>query len=193
MNTFINEDKLFLTEELFKSMVSSSRNVTDTQSIFYSIALSQKKTIKDILGLLLYNDILLSYTNYVDSGTTIETHYDYLIHNYVQPILAFSTYKRLILNLSFKLKESGLRSSINQVDELVQYQDRNVIMSEITDDIDVFIKDMKKYIYDNRTYFPLYEGSFTNVNSEKVELNIGKINNPSKNIYSDGIQKRYYR
>lgn len=192
MNNFINDDKLFLDEESFKAMTPQMRNVSDTQSIYNALALSQKKTIKDILGDDLYVDILNSYTSYVDSGVTIETHYNYLIHNFVQPILAFSTYKRLILTLSFKLKQGGLRYTVEEGSELAQYQDRNTIMAEITDDIDVFVRDMKKYIYDNRTYFPLYEEGFVGMN-EKTQLNIGKVNNPSKNIYSSGLQKRYVR
>lgn len=176
MNTFINKDKLFITEEVFKSMIPSSRNVTDTQTIYYSISLSQQNTIKEILGRDLYEDILDKYTQYIDSGVTMEEHYSFLVDNYIKPILAFATYKRLISSLSFKLKEGGLRYTVNGNDELAQYQDRNSIIGEITNDINLFIADMKYYISDNIQYFGLYNQGFNNINGNK-SLNIGKIQN----------------
>ena len=86
MNTFINNEKLFIDEETFKSMVPSSRNVTDTQTIYYSISLSQQQIIKETLGRNLYEDILSKYTSYIDSGVTMEEHYLYLIDNFINRI-----------------------------------------------------------------------------------------------------------
>jgi hypothetical protein len=193
MTTFINSDKLFLDETSFKSMVPSSRNITDTQTIYYCIALSQKQSIKNLLGDDLYADMVTKYTLYVDSGTSMETHYSYLMENYLKPILSFSTYKRLINNLSFKLKEGGLRYSVEQTSELALPQDRGTIIQEITADIDTFIKDMKKYIYDNRVYFPLYDQGFEGVVNPETNFSIGKVDNPAKNRYSEGEQNDYYK
>jgi hypothetical protein len=183
---FINNEKLFLTEEEFKSMVPSSRNVTDTQSIYYSIALSQRQTIKGMLGDDLYEDINSKYTLYIDSGTSMSDCYTYLVENFIKPILSFSTYKRLITTLSFKLKEGGLRYNVDQTSELAMSEDRNIIIRDINNDIDLFIIDMKKYIYDNRSCFPLYNKGFDGVVDNQVSFGIGKITNPTKNIYSDG-------
>lgn len=175
MNTFINNDRLLIDEDVFKSMVPSSRNISDTQTIYYCISMSQNQTIKSILGKDLYEDIIDQYTDYVDSGVTMSDKYDELISNYLQPILSFSAYKRLINHLSFKLKEGGLRYSIDQTTELAQLDDRSVIFNEITNDINNFIKDMKIFIYDNQSYFPLYDQGFTGVVGNVKNLTIGKI------------------
>lgn len=177
MNTFINKDKLFITEDVFKAMIPSSKNVTDTQTIYYSIALSQQNTIKEILGRDLYNDILDKYTLFVDSGNSMSEHYTFLMDNYLKPILAFSTYKRLISSLSFKLKEGGLRYNISNNDELAQYQDRSSIISEITNDINHFISDMKLYISENSGLFPLYNQGFIGAGNRTENFSIGKIQN----------------
>ena len=194
MNTFINNDKLFITEEVFKSMVPSSRGTSDTQTIYYSIALSQQQTIKEIFGRDLYEYVLNQYTLYVDSGITMEEHYSTLMDNYLKPILAFSTYKRLINNLSFKLKEGGLRYTIDQTTELAQYQDRQYIISEITNDINHFIGDMKHYILENVSYFPLYNQGFVGAEKQIENFGIGKVSNGKRNIYESGsdIRKNYY-
>jgi len=184
MNTFINEDKLFIDEETFKAMVPSSRNVSDTQSIYYAIALSQRNTIRDILGDDLYEDIVSDYTAYVNSGTSMSSCYTNLMNNYLKPILSFATYKRLINNLSFKLKEGGLRAVEDTTSYLADGNDRAIIKSEITSDINMFIRDMKKYIYDNQSRFPLYDQGFDGVNEKKVNLMIGKVENPKKSIYN---------
>lgn len=191
MTTFINKDKLFLDEESFKSMVPSSRNVSDTQTIYYSIALSQTQQVKEIMGRDFYYDMVNSYTDFIDSGITMGIHYEYLMDNFLKPILAFTTYKRLINNLSFKLKEGGLRSNIETNTELAQPQDRGYIISEITRDIDTFIADMKHYIYDNRIYFPLYKGQLENDNRNDVNFGIGKVSNTKRNIYSGANQPVY--
>jgi len=65
-------------------------------------------------------------------------------------------------------------------------EDRNIIIRDINNDIDIFIIDMKKYIYDNRTCFPLYEQGFDGVCDTNVSFGIGKVSNPGKNIYSSG-------
>ena len=175
MNTFIDNDNLFLDEETLKSILPSTRNITDTQTIYYSISMSQKR-IKTLIGTPMYLDILSKWTNHIVSGGTLSTCDDELIHYYIQPILAFSSYKRLINHLSFKLKEGGLRYSIDTTTELADVSDRELIMRDITGDIDVFIKDMKQYIYDNKNCFPLYKGDFSGICVEnKVSLNIGKV------------------
>lgn len=188
MATFINKDKLFLDENTFKAMVPSSRNITDTQTIYYCIALSQTQGLKEIMGRDFYDDMVSKYTSYIDSGVTMETHYYYLYENYLLPILSFSTYKRLIANLSFRMKEDGLRSSISNNSELATSQDRGYIIGEITTDIDNFIQDMKHYIYDNRSYFPLYKGKVEGDDRNEVNINIGKVERRRSNIYSSGDQ-----
>lgn len=186
MTNFINSDKLLIDEVTFKSMTPSSMNVTDTQSIFYSIAMSQKSTIKHLLGDDLYADLIRQYTLYVDSGVSMESHYFYITENYLKPILSFATYKRLISQMSFKLKDGGYRFVTDMNSELASSDDRNTARSELTNDIDTFIKDCKKYIYDNKAYFPLYDKGFQNVNSNTNTLTIGSVNKPRR--YSSGEQ-----
>lgn len=173
MNNFINDKKLLIDEETFKSMVPSSRNITDTQTIYYVISMAQTQTIKSILGKDQYDDIITEYTNYVDSGETMSECYDYLIHNFLQPILSFTAYKRLINHLSFQLKTGGLRYSLDQTTELAGVEDRSMIMNEINNDVNVLIGDMKEYIKDNKTCFPLYYTK--NCNVETTTYTIGKL------------------
>ena len=106
------------------------------------------------------------------------------MNNFLKPILSFATYKRLIDNLSFKLKESGLRAIGNSDSFLAEGNDRGLIKQEITADINMFIHDMKKYIYDNQSCFPLYDQGFDGVENKTVSLMFGKVQNPSKSIYS---------
>ena len=195
MDTFINNNKLFISEEVFKSMIPSARNVSDTQTIYYSIAISQNNVIKDMMGRDFYDDMVSKYTLFVDSGTSMTTEYSYLMNNYLKPILAFSTYKRMINNMSFKLRDGGLRSSVDANSELAQYQDRQSIIQEITNDINQFINDMKHYIHDNAGAFPLYKMGFEgSQDGASNTLSIGKVENPHKNVYQAGldIRKNYY-
>jgi hypothetical protein len=186
MTTFINKDKLFLDENTFKSMVPSSRNVSDTQTIYYNIALSQTQTLKTIMGRDFYDDMVVQYTLYADSGVSMEEHYSYLFENFLLPILSFSTYKRLISSLSYRLKEDGLRAALTSSSELASPEDRGFIISEITNDINNFIADMKHYIFDNRSYFPLYKGHLDGDDKNPVSFGIGKVEKRRNNIYTEG-------
>jgi len=172
MNNFIDDKKLLVDEETFKSMVPSTRNITDTQTIYYVISMSQKQTIKSILGKPLYDDIVDKYTDYIDNGISLSECYEHLISNYLQPILSFSSYKRLINHLSFKLKEGGLRYSLDQTTELADLSDRSMVMTEINNDINVFISDMKEYIKENKGCFPLY---YEISNKTNTTFTIGKL------------------
>lgn len=184
INTFINSDKLFIDPETFYAMVPSARKVSDTQSMYYSIAMCQKKTIRDILGQDLYDDILAKYTLYVDSGTSMSTEYTYLMNNYLKPILSIDTYRRLIDVLSNKLGDAGLRTVQETTTFPSEGNDKYIIKKELMDDINTFIKDMKKYIYDNQSSFTLYDQGFDGVNQKRVSLMIGKVQNPKKSIYN---------
>lgn len=176
MDTFLDNEKLLLDEETLKSILPSTRNITDTQSMYYAITMSQKR-LKSLVGIDQFELILEAWTEYIDSGTTLSDCYSSIIHNYFQPILAFSTYKRLINHLSFKLKEGGLRYSLDQTTELADVSDREIIQREITSDIDIIIKEMRQYIYENRGCFPKYNQGFDGICDYKknVPLNIGKI------------------
>ena len=186
MNTFIDNEKLLITEDEFKSMTPSARNVSDTQSIYYCIVMSQKTVIKSIIGEDLYADVMNKYTEYIDSGVTMEVHYLYLVNNFLKPILAFATFKRLVNMLSFKLKEGGLRYTVDNNTELAQAEDRGLILNEMTNDINQLILDMKHYIYDNTGSFSLYDQGFKGVEEQQVNLMIGKIGNNKRNPNSYG-------
>ena len=173
MNCFINDKILLIDEDTFKSMVPSARNITDTQTLYYIITMSQNQSIKGLLGKDFYDDLIEKYDEYINSGGTLTDCYDELIHNYLQPILSFSVYKRLINHLSFKLKEGGLRYSIDQTTELADINDRSSIISEINNDINVIISDMNDYIYDNRDCFPLFK--FKYPKDETSLFRIGKL------------------
>lgn len=194
-NTFINNDKLMLDEITLKSMCPNIKNISDTQTIYYNISLSQNNNIKGILGHELYVDVLDQYTKYIDSGISFSnTHYSYIINNFLKPILAFTTYKRLVTGLSFKLKEGGLRSQVDDNSDLASYQDRNYVIGELNNDIAGFIKDLKLYIYDNRVYFPLYNQGFEHINEHSdVMYGIGKVESNKKNYYSYGNNRNKYR
>lgn len=184
INTFINQDKLFIDEETLKAMTPSMRNVSDTETIYYAIALSQRNTIRDILGQDQYDDILADYTLFIDSGTIMSDCYTNLMNNFLKPILSFSTYKRLIDNLTFKLKEGGLRTVNDSSTYVAEGNDRAIIKQEITNDINMFIRDMKLYIYENQSCFPLYNKGFDGVGEHQINTIIGKVSNPSKSFYN---------
>lgn len=178
MEKKISNNILFIDEEELKSMVPSTRNLGDTQTIYYATTLSQINNIKNVMGRDFYEDMVSKYTDYVDNGIDMEEHYDFLMDYHIKPILALYVYKRLILHTSFKLKEGGLRTSISADSELVTPSERGEVTGQITNDINDLIENMKYYIYDNSSYFPLFEGDYGDIYNEEVNLMIGKVQDP---------------
>ena len=165
---------LFLDETTLKAKVPSSRNVTDTQTIFYSIRQAQS-TLKNVLGRDFYFDLVVKYEALVNSGVSFSACENELFYDYIQDIVALETYKRLIDHLSYKLRDGGLRASIDDNSELAQSQDRGMIQKNIIGDINGIIVDMKNYIYDNSGCFPLYNQGYEGIIPPSNSLNIGKI------------------
>lgn len=160
-------EKLFINEEELKSMIPTSRNVSDTQTIFYSIKFSQIRELRPHIGERTFDDLLEKY--YTTGYTMTPCELDLV--DMMKEVLSLMTYKRLINHLSFKLRDGGLRYSISGSDELAPTDDRQMILREITKDVDVLLGQINIYIKENKDCFPLH--SFCRVG--EVKLNIGKL------------------
>jgi len=107
------------------------------------------------------------------------------MNDYLKVILSLMSYKRLITTLSYKLRDGGLRTTLDANSDLTTSGEMGSMKQEITADIDGFIVDMKTYISENVSCFPLYTNGFAGVGSDSVNLSIGKVQNPGKSIYNN--------
>lgn len=146
-----------LTATQIKAICYDINNTIADKLINQACILQQQTLLKDSLGQMWYDDLYGQFT-----GGTYSTANAYMMDNYLQYILAFGTWKHLMISLSLQLNDAGLR--IKSSDHSVQAESKDMFFYR--EYIDSFInnkrKEMFRYITRHTTDYPLYYSTIYN-------------------------------
>lgn len=149
-----------------------------------AILFTQDSLIKDSIGQEWYDQILSQLSGGTGYTTTEN---QYIIDNYLKHILAYGVWQYLAITLSLQLNDSGLRIKTSDHSQAAESKDIAFIRDFIQNYIDSRRKEMKRYIDNNKTLYPLY---YSNIYGDRPSNNvynfkIGGVPRKNKNGYND--------
>jgi len=201
-----------ITAEQLKTLISTINNNISDDYIRTLIEIEQKKTIRSLLGYSLYNKLQLQYKNTLYnttttttttlSGTTtstttlsgstttttttletLNTENEILYEDYIKMILAYSVYKRMIIDMTYQLENNGLRKKISDVSEVAEKDEMTYVRNQIQNDLEFYKTEMLKYINENQNDYPLY---FNDIDDRWRSLNKNRSNSYDYNMNING-------
>ena len=118
--------KLILFDEDYVKKNSLIELNVDAKVLSRTIINVQENDLKDVLGITLYQSIIESVYNNVNSGIPISEAYDILLKEYISPYLLHQTIANYIINNHYKLTNKGLvrlsdRNAVNINDSELEY------------------------------------------------------------------------
>lgn len=206
-----------ITPEQLKMLISTINNSISNDYIKSLIEIEQKKAIRPLLGYSLYNQIQEQYSGYTYLSTTTTTttlsgettttttlsgettttttttilsfspENEILYDDYLKMILAYSVYKRLVIDMTYQLENNGLRKKFSDVSEVAEKTELTYVRNEIQNDLDFYKTELIKYINNNRGDYPLYfndtDSRYNSLNDSRVKgydfnMNISSSNYP---------------
>lgn len=140
-----------ITAQQLKSLISTINDNILDDYIETLIEIEQKKSIRPLLGYSYYNEIQEQL-----SGNTLTTDNEIIYDDYLKLILSYSVYKRLVVDMSYQLENSGLRKKYSDVSEVADPSELTYVRKMIQEDLDFYKTEMIKYIQENVSKYPLY-------------------------------------
>ena len=157
------EDKILITTvERLKELTSISDNIDPTMLEPYLFS-AQELYVEELLGVDMYNDVL----NNIVSGTT---KYDFLIKNYLDYIIAYGSWSLAAPFLNYKTQRKGIVKQTSDYSDSVTVDEYVIYAKKIENMVSFYIRKTYKYLNDNVSSYPLYEGSKKNTNSSSIFL-----------------------
>lgn len=164
---------------------------------------SQEITIQSLLGYTFYDEIILELRG---SGTTQDSIINFnsgitndnqkILDDYIYQIISLETFKRLILSANYQLENIGIRIKNADNSVLADKDGIALVINQITQDINSFMKEFKKFIINNISKYPLYYNINDNRPNIKPKSNFGmrsssRTGRNSYNINKDFFDKIY--
>lgn len=143
-------DILLISEEFIKNNSQLDENIS-SKLLFPIIVKVQNKYIKPLLGADMYNDICTQVDN---SGTSIDTHYAYLMDNYISWIILYYTVSEYIVDGSFKFRMKGVGKHNDEFFD--QNNDFKWLVKRYEEDAEMFAQRMINYICYHHSIYPKY-------------------------------------
>lgn len=140
-----------ITATQLKSLITTINNNISDEFILTLIEIEQKKVIRPILGYSFYNEIQLQV-----SGDTLTSDNEIIYDDYLKLILAYSVYKRLIVDMTYQLENAGLRKKYSDVSESADPSELSYVRKMIQEDLDFYKTELVKYVQQNVSKYPLY-------------------------------------
>ena len=153
----------------------------------YATRVGQRKYLKPILGIDLFNKILSE----VESGPSEP--YLTLINEYIKPYLSIKAYREILSDSNVNHSSTGPKSITDNGNNQTEVQGSYlaVRLKHLDNDSNIFKNELIDYLEDNEALFPEYE---SNCNTAKINRpNFGQI----KRTYEDKppfhyTKNRYY-
>ena len=127
-------------------------NISD-QLINSATIMVQDTLLKDTIGQYWFDKMYAAYT-----GGTMTTADLYVKNTWLDAIISYGVWKHLIITLSLQLNEAGLRIKVSDHSQAGETKDLAFMRTYIENFIDSKRQEMYRYLRDNNTQYPYYNG-----------------------------------
>jgi hypothetical protein len=132
-----------------------------TEKLKVAIWHEQESYLKPLIGENLLRDIYKQINT-----NTLTADYDYLLTEYLHPILITRTILTLMSALMFRITQAGIMKTDNATSKNVSLADMNYYRKELEDEVNFLSQYAINYLIFNLTKYPLY-ASYNIPGSEK--------------------------
>lgn len=143
----------FITTTYLRQHTPIQDNI-DEDVIVPFITISQDLTLQQIIGATFYDTLKNGIVN-----NTLNNDEDYLLRNYIQPMLAQDVFYRVLPHIHTKPTNKSVSKERSEYSEPIGLDEMRYLRSAIKDTAEFYQKRLQKYLYDHSQLFPTYASS----------------------------------
>lgn len=143
----------FITPTYLREKTPMQDNVDDDLIVPF-ITQAQDLDLQQIIGETFYDTLKNGVVN-----NNLNNDEDYLMRNYIQPMLAQHSFYRVYPHLLAKPTNKSVSKERSEYSEPVAFEELKYMRNLIRDTAEFYSKRLQKYLYDNSSKFPTYASS----------------------------------
>jgi hypothetical protein len=185
-----------MTAQQVKNTLPEINDNIPNELITQHVKIVQQMKIRPLLGYDYYEELEIQ-TSGNTSGSTLTAANQFILDEYLYMIISLHVQMRLVMGNTYQLENAGLRVRLSDVSDAAQIQDMTYYRTDLKNDIDFLINEMKKYIDANQSSYVTYttrsDPRENTANENRRDYNygfsLGKVEN---DCIKYGIGRRIY-